>query len=111
MTFNWELDISSIIGLIAFVCGLLWWVYDVKATLNTLVSGREREHHDNQKKFEEIEEQLSEITKVVVELAQQKEQIKNLYSTISELKEEVKALRNGKPYTAGPVPAKRKRSS
>lgn len=114
MDFNWQLDINTIIGMIVFIGGGLYWLYDIKVTVNHLAASREQEHKDNLEKFNEIEAQLSKITDVVVELAQQKEQIKNLYSTIADLKDEVRSARKQravKPYTPGPSTIKRKRSS
>lgn len=103
---EWNVGVGELIQIIGILGGGAYAVFAIIGKLNLSVTLREKEHEDNLRKFNKIEEQLDQLTKVIIQLTRQEEKISQLEKRLSELGSSFNELLLEKP----PPPKRRSRA-
>lgn len=83
--FNWEIGVGDILLIMSIIGGGGIFLIQIRHELSTLRVAHEKEHLENLKKFQEIEDQLKELIDVTTQVAIQKEKIYSLEDRYNKL--------------------------
>jgi len=92
MTFNGSIDIGQILTLAAMLLGGFYFVWEIKGKLNLLIQETTMRHDSNVKEFTDIKTQLSELSKVAIELAKQEIRMNTIDQRMLEISTRVHSL-------------------
>jgi len=88
-SFDPTFNIGTMIEIVTIVAGGVYFIQSMNHKISTLIEERQREQNNNIIKFDNIDEQLKQLTEALVKLARQDERINALNQRFQTLLEKI----------------------